>query len=59
MKEKCMVAVVTKSYVIEDESTGEKISLELLPNDNVKLAGIEMKLETFEVLLKAGQDLIL
>ena len=54
-----MSAIITKSYVIEDETTGEKISLQLLPNDNVRLCGIEMKLETFEVLLRAGQELIL
>ena len=54
-----MTATITKSYIIEDEDTGEKISLQLLPNDNVMLDGKEMKIETFEVLLKAGQELVL
>ena len=57
-----MAIEINKSYIITDEETGERISLEVLGNGNIKLdikgENNEIKPDTFEELVNIAKELV-
>ena len=57
-----MAITINKSYIITDEETGERISLEVLGNGNIKLdikgENNEIKPDTFEELVNIAKELV-
>ena len=55
-----MTVSVGKSYVIENDETGEKLSLQVLGNGNVKLEMNceEIRMETFEEFVSVAKEVI-
>ena len=55
-----MAISVGKSYVIDNDETGEKLSLEVLGNGNIKLKTNceEIRMETFEEFVSVAKELV-